>query len=400
MLPKLTNIRGYPVELGDRIGGGGEGDVYRIINNPSSVAKIWHPNKRGDEQSAKISRMCSLNVDLHIKGDPVLAWPEDPILDNGSVVGYKMPMVRDHFTLYDCLTPERSRSNNLPIYATDRPLLASRIANIFAALHTNKCFVGDINPQNILIRRSSLVPILIDCDSFQIDDPEFPEFPFLSTVVTSEYRAPERTQSNTPIDHSVDVFGLAVIVYQLLLLGEHPYSGIDDPAGIVHIPPLAGRIADGRFAHAGHGRWQPRTNKVKQAWEALPQTVRNVLAQALDYRQFGRNRPTAQQISEVIRAHQTPLATILGRFSGHRSSSPDTSPRSPYRPQTVVSRRTQRPKVPAPSNPYATRRSQAANPKVGDESKNGLCSWLSEHWCCVLVIAIWIGFMVLQGIFE
>ena len=397
MLPKVTTVQGYPVQLGDRIGGGGEGDVYRIIGSPPRVAKIWHPTKRGEEQIAKISRMCRTDVTLHIKGNPVLAWPEEPILEKGSVVGYTMPMVQNHFTLYDCLTPARSRNNNLPVYGADRPLLASRIANIFAALHVNQCFVGDINPQNILIRRGSLVPIFIDCDSFQINDPEFPDSPFLSPVVTPEYRAPERTQSDTPIDDSVDVFGLAVIVYQLLLLGEHPYSGIDNLPRVEHMPTLVGRIADGRFAHAGGVEWHPRTSEVQQAWESLPQTVSNVLAQALDYHQFGWNRPTAQQISEVIRAHQTPLATILGRFSGHRSSSPGTSSRSPYVPQTEASRRMRTPLVSAPSNPHATRRSQVSNPKGGGESKDGLCSWLSEHWCCVLVVVIWITIMIFRA---
>lgn len=387
MLPKVTTIQGHPVQLGDRIGGGGEGDVYRVIGHPPLVAKIWHPQKRVDEQIAKISRMCRIDTNLHIKGNPVLAWPQEPILEMGSVVGYTMPMVVDHFTLYDCLTPARSRNKNLPIQASDRPLLASRIANIFNALHGNNCFVGDINPQNILIQRGSLVPILIDCDSFQINDSEFPDSPFLSSVVTPEYRAPERTQPDTPIDGSMDVFGLAVIVYQLLLLGEHPYSGIDNLPHIDHMPTLVGRIADGRFAHARGAHWHPRTNEVKQAWEALPEAVRNVLTQALDYQQFGCSRPTAKQLNEVIRAHQTPLITILERFSRHRSSS-----------KTTASRKTQTPNRSRNSATRTTRPHTTYKPMANDSDDSG--STADTVVGCLVLIALIVTFIVIANIFD
>ena len=396
MLPKVTTIEGRPVNLREKIGSGGEGDVYEVIGDTTRVAKIWHLEKRGDEQSAKISRMCSINVNLHIRGNPVLAWPETPIWENGSIVGYVMPRVQDHFALYECLTPARSRNKNLPVYEADRPLLASRIANIFAALHVNQCFVGDVNPQNILIRRGSLVPIFIDCDSFQIN---VPDFPFLSPVVTPEYRAPERTQSDVPIDAAVDVFGLAVIVYQMLL-GEHPYSGIDHPSSVQHVPTLAGRIADSRFAHAGGARWRPRTDQVKLAWESLPQPVSNVLAQALDYRQFGRNRPSAQKMSELIKSHQTPLAAIQRRFSDHRSPMLGTYVKSPNLPNLTTRRRTPSTQMSAPPVPQRKRPNPIPAParNEGGESQKSLWDWLSEHFCCIVVIAFWIGIMIFRNV--
>ena len=312
----LRTTQGRAVRLGKEIGGGGEGKVYELVGDSTRLVKVWHQDRLESERIAKVSRMCRLDVSLHIRGNPVLAWPEDLVLEHGEGVGYMMPKVSNHFTLFDCLTPLRRRNNNLPIRSEDTPTVASRIASIFAALHDNRSYVGDINPQNILIRRDSLVPTIIDCDSFQIHDPEFPDTPFLSLVVTPGYGAPGRSQLDEPIDASIDVFGLAVIVYQLLL-GEHPFVGIDR---VDHVPALDNRISDGRFAHARSTKWRPRTEEIANSWNRLPPAVRQVLQRALDYRQFGRNRPTARSLGEVITKHQSQLSELLRRSESLRSS--------------------------------------------------------------------------------
>ena len=391
----LSDSRRRPVPLGEKIGGGAEGDVYRIANSHSRVAKIWHPHERTGERIAKINRMCQIDVSLNIRGDRVLAWPQDIVLENSRVVGYVMPIVLSNFTLFDCLTPFRISNNNVPITPDKIPLLASRIAGIFASLHGNKCYVGDVNPQNILIHTSSFVPILIDCDSFQVHNPKSPDSPHLSRVFTPEYRAPERVQSFSRIDASIDAFGLAVIVYQLLM-GEHPFAGIDDVDLVEHVPSLTQRIANSRFAHAGEPLWRPRTPVVEQNWSAIPPPVRDVLAQALDYRQFDRNRPTAAQIRDIVKSHHGHLAAIQGRYVAARSYSSGVTGRvqqseSPRAPRVAESMQTPHNPTVSGSNHRNVQQNQTSSPnsKQSEEPEDQE-SWIAKHWCCILVIAIWI----------
>ena len=307
-MPRYKTIDGTPIRLRDEIGSGGEGGVYELDGDIQRVAKIWHMERRVDERIVKVSKMCRMDVTLRINDDPVLAWPEELIFEHRSVVGYVMPKVNNYFTLFDCLTPFRRRQNNLSIGPDDIPVLASRIASIFAVLHANKCYVGDINPQNILIRRNSLTPIFIDCDSFQINDPEYPDVPFLSQVGTQEYIAPERAATNSPIDASMDVFGLAVIVYQLLMGGVHPFAGID--VQVENIPSLAGRIADGRFAHCWDGRWRPRNDKIESGFSALPQDVMMLFSSSF----LKSIRPSAQNFRDVLNANKIALANVYRRY--------------------------------------------------------------------------------------
>ena len=49
----LFNSNGSKVQLGKKIGGGGEGNVYKIISTDKTAAKIWH------EKNQKRSRIKS-----------------------------------------------------------------------------------------------------------------------------------------------------------------------------------------------------------------------------------------------------------------------------------------------------------------------------------------------------
>ena len=101
---------------------------------------------------------------------------------------------------------------------------ATNIARAIAVMHEHGFVVGDVNPKNILVTRKATITLL-DCDSFQITadgktyrcEGGFPEYtpPELQGVA---FRDVERNEQH-------DCFGLAVVIFQLLFLGRHPFSG-------------------------------------------------------------------------------------------------------------------------------------------------------------------------------
>jgi DNA-binding helix-hairpin-helix protein with protein kinase domain len=118
------------------------------------------------------------------------------------------------------------------------------LAAAFDEVHKAGCLVGDVNQSNALVSTQALVR-LIDCDSFQV---RANGKPFLCEVGVAHYTPPElqgkplrglvRTENH-------DRFGLAVLIYQLLFVGRHPYAGVYRGPGD---PSFEQLIAEYRFA--------------------------------------------------------------------------------------------------------------------------------------------------------
>jgi DNA-binding helix-hairpin-helix protein with protein kinase domain len=147
---------------------------------------------------------------------------------------------------------------------------ATNIARAVATMHEAGFVIGDVNPKNILVTRQATVSLL-DCDSFQ--------FAHEGTVYRCaagfpEYTPPElhgvafRDVDRTP-QH--DAFGLAVVIFQLLFLGRHPFAGKFTGAGEMS---LQRAIAEGRLAYgAGAAARQMQAPPGALPWEALPPDV-------------------------------------------------------------------------------------------------------------------------------
>lgn len=100
----------------------------------------------------------------------------------------------------------------------------TNVARAFAVVHENGHVIGDVNHANIFVSEQATV-MLIDCDSFQITTNGRR---YLCEVGVSTHQPPEfqgislRNEIRTP-NH--DNFGLAVIIFQMIFVGRHPFSG-------------------------------------------------------------------------------------------------------------------------------------------------------------------------------
>ncbi|HEY8460132.1 MAG TPA: hypothetical protein VIM99_07110 [Blastocatellia bacterium] len=231
------------IRLGRRIGTGAEGEVYEIQNRSDLVAKVYH-EPPPPEKAEKLVVLASLGNERLFN---LSAWPVSTLHDapEGEIVGFVMKKISEAEEVHALHSP-KSRLQKFPeaswaflIY------VAANIARAVTAIHEHSLVIGDVNPKNILVTRKATV-YLLDVDSFQVSvdgktyrcEGGFPEYtpPELQGVA---FRKIDRRQEH-------DRFGLAVVIFQLLFLGRHPYSGMYLGAGEM---PLERAIRESRFAY-------------------------------------------------------------------------------------------------------------------------------------------------------
>ncbi|MCW2242295.1 protein kinase domain-containing protein [Azospirillum canadense] len=239
----MFDRRGQAIPLGAKLGTGGEGNVFEVLDHRKLVAKIYH-QPLTDEKATKLAHMAEISTPALLQ---LSAWPTDVLFDRpgGKAVGLLMAKVDGHKPVHLLYGP-KSRQKEFP--DAQWPFLihtAANVARAFAAVHEHGHVIGDVNHGNLLVSAEGTVKF-IDCDSFQV---HAHGRHYLCEVGVSTHTPPElqdisfRTTRRTA-NH--DAFGLAVMVFQLLFMGRHPYSGSYLGKGEM---PLEDAIKGGRFAY-------------------------------------------------------------------------------------------------------------------------------------------------------
>lgn len=204
------------------IGRGGEGRVFELPGEPDLVAKVYR-HSASTEKALKLSAMVRLKTDRLLR---LAAWPVDVISERpgGPVRGLVMPRVREHKDIHKLYSPKSRLAEFKDANWAFLVHTAANVARAFAVIHEHGHVVADVNHGNVVVSPHALVR-LIDCDSFQItaDGRQF-----LSEVGVSTHTPPElQGMKLRGIVRSAnhDAFGLAVLVFQLLFMGRHPFSG-------------------------------------------------------------------------------------------------------------------------------------------------------------------------------
>ncbi|NTF52979.1 protein kinase domain-containing protein [Agrobacterium rhizogenes] len=234
---------GRRLTLGPLLGKGGEGAVHQVVEAPDLAAKIYNSGK-AKERRDKIIAMVSARV--HSTSEFV-AYPVDTLKSTtGDFVGFTMKKVSGFKSVHDLYGPG-SRKVEFP--TADSKFLVRAALNLAAAIasiHDTDCVIGDINHSGILVSDKALVT-LIDSDSFQYRGPSVI---YRCLVGVREYTPPELQGAPfAKIDRTAnhDNFGLAVLLFQLLFLGRHPFSGKFLGNGDRDIQTA---IREGRFAYS------------------------------------------------------------------------------------------------------------------------------------------------------
>jgi len=232
------------------LGEGGEALVYAVAAEPRLVAKVY--KRPSHEHADKLALMIGSppHDPTRAQGHVAIVWPED-LLDHagGGFAGFLMPRFDDMRRVCDLYTP-RERRRSAPAFTY--PYLhttAQNLAAVIRAVHGRGYVVGDVNESNVLVNDRSLVT-LVDTDSFQVRDSASGRH-FRCAVGKPEFTPPELQGASFAAHDRAphhDLFGLAVLVFQLLCEGQHPFAGRFTGSG--EAPDLGQRIAAGHFVHA------------------------------------------------------------------------------------------------------------------------------------------------------
>ena len=294
-MSRLVDEQGRPLRLGHKLGEGGEGAVYRLAGHSSQAIKVY-ASPLAAERAKKIRILTRFSqTDI----GRFTAWPSGLVLDEkGRPRGLLLPVVEHGKDIHHLYTPS-SRRKHFPT-ANWRFLVhvSGNIARAFAAVHALGLVIGDVNPGSILVLGDGTVR-LIDVDSFQVPVPG--GRPLLCTVAVSLFLPPELNQA--PLDSVVrtpdhDAFGLAITIFQLLMLGRHPYAGRFLGVGEM---PIERAIAEHRFAfgtHAADRQMQRPPNTV--GMEILPSRVAALFESAFAPPAHRRLRPSASEWVQTL----------------------------------------------------------------------------------------------------
>ncbi|MDM8529158.1 tetratricopeptide repeat protein [Anaerolineales bacterium HSG24] len=248
------------ITLTDEFGKGGEATVYDISEQADLVAKIYHDPTPARE--AKLRAMLMNPPDPPTRDHVAIAWPTALLYQQDSqlyavntsnelgttnmmesanilpyerlrrrvkppkFVGFLMPKITDGRAIFNIYNPVLRK--NLP-YPFDWHALhrtAYKLCTVVLAIHAKGYVIGDINESNILVNQKALVTI-VDCDSFQVMDEQGTIH--RCHVGKPEYTPPELQgvkfkEVDQTIEH--DLFGLGILLFQLLMEGFHPFAGV------------------------------------------------------------------------------------------------------------------------------------------------------------------------------
>lgn len=218
---KVSDSRGRPLTLGASLHQGGEGSVHAHPEQPGSLVKIY--TNATEERAEKILALLDYARQIDASLLKHAAWPTEAIYGpHRKLAGFVMPKIKGR-PIHSYYSP-KERKQTFP-HMSWRQLIkiSENTAIAFEGLHQSGVVLGDINEGNFLVTDEGYVK-LIDCDSYQIS---YGGKTFKCPVGVGMWTPPElQGQSFADIvrtaDH--DAFGLAVLIFQLLFIGRHPFA--------------------------------------------------------------------------------------------------------------------------------------------------------------------------------
>ena len=290
----IYGSNGVPIELGRRIGHGGEGSIYEILGHSGLVAKLYStpPNQRQQRKLGLMPKFATRIIALEH------GWPVQTLHagNGGPMIGFTQPFFEGSAPIHELFGPG-SRAKRFP-HANRTFLIraAYNLATAISVVHANGLVVGDLTPSNVLVSPDASVH-LIDCDSFQF---ESENVVYCCGVAMPEYAAPDlhsRNLANVRRTNHHDTFALAILIYQLLYEGRHPFS-TSMGATRSGETSLISSIRRGRFVQL------QRVPGHTAAWhqETVPRSLNRLFTRALSQHGLvGFNRPSAHEWATALK---------------------------------------------------------------------------------------------------
>ncbi len=240
---QLFDSSGRLVPLEKEIASGGEGVIYTVPSQNDLVAKVYRKSLAPEKQ-AKL-RVMVQGCDEPLK--KIAAWPIATLHNAGrQVCGFLMPKVSGCEPIHNLYSPGYRKQHFPNMTWQFLIYIARNTAAAFEVVHKRGHIIGDVNPNLVFVDIKSSIVRLIDCDSFHIrvNGSCYP-----CEVGVPNFLAPElhgfSNLSGIPRSKNHDNFGLALLIFHLLMMGRHPFSGVFSGNGDM---PLEKSIEQFRYA--------------------------------------------------------------------------------------------------------------------------------------------------------
>ena len=215
------------------LGEGHEGTVWTVKDHQYLAVKVFHGGLMPARTKAKLLVMMSQAPTTRCRAYRI-AWPLELTSEKGkrTSTGYLMPRLdqeqhREIGAYFNRMRRDRRIAQRGKGYSMIHMLtIARNLAQLADTLHERRIIIGDLSSRNVRANDHGQVA-LIDVDSMQVTDTDGQVY--RCTVGTPEYCAPERQgMIFDKIDKTTadDEFALAVMIYQLIFQGRHPFAGI------------------------------------------------------------------------------------------------------------------------------------------------------------------------------
>ena len=202
------------------LGKGGEGSVYKILENnfpQEYICKIYNNDKNTNLKREKISKILDLNPDIKDVCFPQIATYNK----NGEFIGYIAKRAYGYELSKIIFVPKKLKLKFPNWNRMHLVKISILIIKIIKQLHDFNIIVGDLNPNNILIQTPNKIN-WIDTDSFQIEEYPCPVGMLEYTRVihhNKNFSKFLRTKDD-------DIFALVILLFQIQFQGLHPYAHI------------------------------------------------------------------------------------------------------------------------------------------------------------------------------
>ncbi|WP_066377766.1 MULTISPECIES: tetratricopeptide repeat protein [unclassified Anabaena] len=317
------------LSLSVSLGRGGEACIYAVPSAGDLVAKVYHKPTLAHGNKLRAMLANPPENPTASLGHISIAWPQELLWgvdENTSIIGFLMPRIRGMRPIIDFYNP-KTRRQHCPLFNYQYLLRTARnLAAAFAALHNSGYCVGDVNESNILVSDTALVT-LVDTDSFQVREPEN-DIVYRCPVGKPEFTPPE-LQNKIFAHHdrqiSHDLFGLGVLIFQLLMEGTHPFSGIYQE--IAEPPPYEARIASGHFTYSKKRQVPYLPTPIAPPWQTLHPRLQALFLQCFEDGHYTpQKRPHAQTWLSALAEAEDSLTTCSvnpqHRYSNHLHTCP------------------------------------------------------------------------------
>ncbi len=248
-LLRLSNAQPVSLITKQALGMGGEATVYPLQSDTHHVAKIYHELPAEQVQKLKVMVANPPEDPALTTGHLSIAFPLDLLVTPApphKVVGFLMARAIGTAPLFHFYNPSTRRQEYPLVNYLYLHRMGRNLAGAVRVLHGRGYVVGDVNESNILATETALIT-LVDTDSFQVRDPETGAI-FRCPVGRREFTPPELQgqvfqEADRLPEH--DLFGLGVLLFQLLMEGTHPFAGVFTGSG--EPPTYETRIQQGHF---------------------------------------------------------------------------------------------------------------------------------------------------------